>query len=157
MGRTVGLGRPSGALYHGLSTMEAALPAQSTTAAAIPDLIRALERQRYAAMIAADIPTLDALLSENLLYTHSNASVDDKASYLEKVASKYFDYLELDHPEEQLVVTGSTVLVLGRMEGRIIMEGKTERRLNNRALTVWVEEAGQWKMVAFQPTPIPPA
>lgn len=127
------------------------------TATAVPDLIRALEKQRYAAMIAADIPALDALLSESLLYTHSNASVDDKASYLAKVESRYFDYLEIDHPEEHLIVSGSTALVFGRMSARILMEGKTERRLNNRTLTVWIEDGGHWKMAAFQPTPIPPA
>lgn len=123
--------------------------------AAVPDLIRALEKERYAAMIAADIPALDALLSDQLVYTHSNASVDDKASYLAKVESRYFDYLEITHPEEQLIVAGSTALVVGRMSAHIIMEGKTERRLNNRTLTVWIEEDGNWRMAAFQPTPIP--
>lgn len=124
-------------------------------ATAVPDLIRDLENQRYAAMIAADIPALDALLSDRLVYTHSNASVDDKASYLAKVENKYFDYLEISHPEEQLIVAGPTALVLGRMSAHIIMEGKTERRLNNRTLTVWIEEGGRWRMAAFQPTPIP--
>lgn len=125
-----------------------------TAATAVPDLIRALEDQRYAAMIAADIPALAALLSERLVYTHSNASVDDKASYLAKVEGRYFDYLDIAHPEEQLMVHGSTALVFGRMSAHLIMEGRTERRLNNRTLAVWIEDGGQWRMAAFQPTPI---
>lgn len=62
--------------------------------------IRALEEKRFQAMRDADIATLDALLSDRLLYTHSNASVDTKQSYLDKVKSKYFDYLEIDSIED---------------------------------------------------------
>ncbi|MBA4789595.1 MAG: nuclear transport factor 2 family protein [Rhizobiales bacterium] len=130
---------------------------QAVPAHAFPlqDRIRVLEEQRYAAMLAADIPALDVLLSDNLVYSHSNATVDDKASYLAKVKSGHFEYLEISHPEERMVVIGSTVLVLGRMSGRVRMNGQAERRLNNRTLTVWAEEDGRWRMAAFQPTPIP--
>lgn len=123
------------------------------------DLIRDLEARRYAAMIAADIPTLDALLSDRLVYTHSNATVDDKASYLAKVADRYFDYLEIAHPEEQIILHGTTALVIGRMTARVVMEGTTERHLDNRTLTVWIRDgdADGWRVVAFQPTPIPRA
>ena len=34
-------------------------------------------------MVDADLGTLDELLSDDVLYAHSNASVDTKASYLE--------------------------------------------------------------------------
>ncbi|QRG06950.1 nuclear transport factor 2 family protein [Xanthobacter dioxanivorans] len=125
------------------------------TDADIFSLIRDLEERRYAAMLDADIPTLDALLADQLVYTHSNATVDSKASYLAKVADKYFDYLEITHPEEQIIRHGSTVLVIGRMTARVLMEGKTERRLNNRTLTVWIAEGDAWRVAAFQPTPIP--
>ncbi|MCG5236174.1 nuclear transport factor 2 family protein [Xanthobacter oligotrophicus] len=125
------------------------------TDADIPSLIRDLEERRYAAMLDADIPTLDALLSDQLVYTHSNATVDGKASYLAKVADKYFDYLDIAHPEEQLILNGSAVLVIGRMTARVVVEGKTQRHLNNRTLTVWVREGEAWRVAAFQPTPIP--
>ncbi len=115
--------------------------------------IRALEEKRFQAMRDADVATLDALLSDRLLYTHSNASVDTKASYLEKVRSKFFDYLEIANVEDSIVVNGDAVFVFGRMTGRVLMQG-AERRLNNRTLGAWARENGAWRFIAFQPTPI---
>jgi len=117
--------------------------------------IRALEEKRFQAMRDADIATLDALLSDRLLYTHSNASVDTKESYLDKVKSKYFDYLEIDSIEDSIVAAGDVVFVFGRMTGRVLMERTVERRLNNRTLGAWAREGGAWRFIAFQPTPIP--
>ena len=47
--------------------------------------IKALEDRRYRAMIAGDTAALDELCSDDLIYTHSKADHDDKASYLQKV------------------------------------------------------------------------
>lgn len=128
------------------------MTAEADIAAEIHDL----EERRYRAMLAADIAALDALLSDVLVYTHSNATVDDKASYLDKVATSYFDYREISRPDERIVVVGGTALVTGRMVARVIMEGKTERHLDNRSLAVWAREGdGRWRFVAYQPTPIP--
>jgi hypothetical protein len=29
-----------------------------------------------------------------------------------------------------------------------------EKRLNNRVMTVWTQQAGDWRLLAFQSTPI---
>ncbi len=117
--------------------------------------IRALEAQRHQAMREADIATLDRLLSEQLVYTHSNATTDSKASYLEKVRSKFFDYVELATEEHRIFATGDVVFVTGRMIARVVLGG-VERRLNNLTLGAWTREDRGWKFVVFQPTPIPP-
>src|SRR5262245_60455752 len=68
--------------------------------------IRALEDRRYQAMTAADVATLDELLSDDLVYGHSDATRDTKKSYLDRVAGGYFDYGPLSHPESGLVIHG---------------------------------------------------
>ena len=50
------------------------------------------EDRRWAAMIAKDIDALSALFADELSYTHSNASVDTKSSYLKAIEERYFDY-----------------------------------------------------------------
>jgi ketosteroid isomerase-like protein len=117
--------------------------------------VRALEQRRHQAMLDADIAALDALLSERLVYTHSNASVDSKTSYLDKVRSKFFDYQEIVTEEEKIVIAGDVVFVFGRMVARVLTDTTVERRLNNRTLGAWAKEGGEWRFVAFQPTPIP--
>jgi hypothetical protein len=58
--------------------------------------IKALEDRRYRAMIAGDTAVLDELCSDDLIYTHSKADHDDKASYLQKVGGPLL-YLPRDY------------------------------------------------------------
>ena len=48
--------------------------------------IRSCEDRRFEAMVAADLPSLGRLLGDDLVYTHSGASVDTKASLIEGIA-----------------------------------------------------------------------
>jgi hypothetical protein len=52
--------------------------------------IKALEDRRYDAMLGNDLATLDRLLSEQLVYTHSNGQRDTKNAYLKRVESGHF-------------------------------------------------------------------
>lgn len=49
--------------------------------------IEQLERRRFAAQVAKDLPTLEAIFADDLIYTHANGHQDSKASYLASVAS----------------------------------------------------------------------
>jgi hypothetical protein len=116
--------------------------------------IRALEDLRYQAMTDADIAALDELLSAQLVYSHSDASRDTKQSYLDKVATGFFDYGPLSHPEAAIVVHGDCVIVAGDMLGEVQVDGK-QRVLKSSALAVWAREDGKWRLLAFQPTKYP--
>ena len=48
-----------------------------------PEQIRLLESRRYRAMCEADVTTLEELLGDSLVYTHSYGGADSKASYLD--------------------------------------------------------------------------
>lgn len=116
--------------------------------------ISALEAKRYQAMTDADTGTLAELFSDGLVYTHSDASSDSKQSYLDRLASGYFDYGVMDHPETSVVVHGDCALVFGDMRGEVVIDGQ-KRMLNSRALAVWGRENGNWVLLAFQPTKYP--
>jgi ketosteroid isomerase-like protein len=120
---------------------------------AATDEIKALEDRRYQAMLAGDTAVLDELCSDNLIYTHSKADYDDKRSYLHKVATRYFTYLEITHLADRILVVDSAALVTGRMTAKVSVEG-TIVHVDNRYLAVWVRERRAWKFVAYQPTPI---
>ena len=116
--------------------------------------ISELEARRYQAMTDADVSTLEELFSAELVYTHSDATADSKQSYLYKLASGYFDYGALEHPETSIVVHGDCAIVVGDMRGALQIGGQT-RVLNSRSLAVWVRENGAWVLLAFQPTKYP--
>jgi ketosteroid isomerase-like protein len=116
--------------------------------------IRALEAARYAAMIAADVDVLNALLAEEVRYTHSNAQTDDKLQYLQKIRTGVFRYFEAQSAEEHIQVFGDMAVVTGRMVSRVEVNGAM-RHLNSRFAVMWLKRSGVWQLLVFQPTPIP--
>ena len=113
-----------------------------------------LEDRRYAAMVDADLDALDELLSDDVLYAHSNASVDSKESYLKLIRTGALVYHELQHTTDDVVSRPGLVILSGTMTGSIHMNG-VAKTLNSRVAAVWVDEGGAWRLAAFQPTPIP--
>jgi ketosteroid isomerase-like protein len=116
--------------------------------------ISALEVRRYQAMTDGDADALDDLLSADLVYGHSDATRDTKQSYLDRIATGFFDYGPLSHPEAAIVVQGDCAIVAGDMRGEVQVAGQT-RVLNSSALAVWVRENEKWVLLAFQPTKYP--
>lgn len=128
-------------------TMQMTIPTQAT--------IRDLEDRRYRAMCDMDLATLEALLSDSLVYTHSSASTDSKTSYMEAFRSGKWAYKSVSRPVEDIQVHGDCAVVTGRAEIEVVVEGKA-RQLNSRYIDVWINGARGWQMVAWQSTPIPP-
>jgi ketosteroid isomerase-like protein len=121
---------------------------------AIKQQIKALEDQRYQAMIDSDFATLDKLLGDHLIYTHSTAQSDNRAEYIALCKKGVFKYLKIDRPVEDIQVYGDTVVVTGHTKMDAIIHG-TPKLLNSRYTNVWIKGAKGWQMVVWQSTPIP--
>ncbi|MEC3919212.1 nuclear transport factor 2 family protein [Nocardia sp. CDC160] len=114
------------------------------------------EQRRYTAMLNADTAELQQLLADDLVYTHSNAERDTKASYLRKVADKTFDYEEIDHKIDQIVVTGDSAIVVGWMRATLTLYGR-RIEIDNASMAVWTRANGAWQLIGYQPTVRPSA
>ena len=116
--------------------------------------ILASERRRCDAMIAGDLAALDASLAAELQFHHATGAVDDKAAFLAKMAAGRIVYAGLAWTEERVSALGpDSALLTGRMTTDVRVEG-VEKRLNNRVMTVWTQQTGDWRLLAFQSTPI---
>jgi len=127
-----------------------------TASAQLAERIAALEDERYQAMIAGDIERLSRLLSDRLTYTHSTALTESKAEYLASVAKGVFRYRDIKVSERVIRDAGGAALVTGRIAIDVLIDGQP-KLLQSRFLNVWIEEAGGWRMIAWQSTPIPTA
>lgn len=116
--------------------------------------IASVDAARYAAMVAGDGEALAAFLDEELVYTHSDGSRDTYASYLEKVRTGHFDYHRIDAPVDDTVLFGDCAIVVGRMEADVVVRGEA-RKLHNASLAVYRRKDGAWRLIAYQPTPMP--
>lgn len=116
--------------------------------------VRSAEARRYRAMADADVVTLTQLCSPRLVYVHSTGHRDDKASYLDKMASGVFRYDRIEHTEEHVEVLGGVAMVVGTMTASGRANGQAVT-LSSRVLAVWAREEQQWRLVAVQSTRMP--
>ncbi len=117
--------------------------------------ILALENRRYKAMVEADKATLNELLADDLTYTHSNAVVDTKQSYIDGILGGRWAYAKAERPEENIAVFGDCARVTGHVRLTLKNADGTTRGVNGRFMNLWVKRNGKWQMTGWQSTPIP--
>ncbi len=113
-----------------------------------------LEARRWNAMIAKDTATLAELFADEMSYTHSNALVDTKASYLKAIEKGTFDYQAVKRSDDAITVFGDTALLTGRAEIDVNGGGR-QLHLNARYTVIWLRRDGRWQFLAWQSTAIP--
>jgi ketosteroid isomerase-like protein len=113
-----------------------------------------LEDKRFAAMIARDFASLEQLVHEELLYTHSSGVTDTKASWLESMKSGKVKYKSAACSERQVRFFGDVALIRGRaaIEAEI---GGQPRSLRLLFLNAWTRTPQGWKFAAWQSCPQP--
>lgn len=116
--------------------------------------ILALEEKRCAAMARNDIAALEDMFHDDLIYTHSSAVVDTRASYLEALKSGHTRYHSVQRSDEKVRVCGDTALVTGRAIIDVTVKGE-KKHLDTRFLDVWTKTPQGWKFVAWQSTKLP--
>lgn len=130
---------------------------QPTDAADIRSVILKLESDRYRAVLNGDFDAFARLCHPDLVYTHSDSARDSLETYLTKCREGFYTYSRIEHPVEDVLIAGDTVVVVGRMHASITAGG-APKELNNNAIAVWVKsDDGAWLLLAYQPTPLPAA
>lgn len=118
------------------------------------DEIRKLEDRRYRAMCEADQKTLDELLADSLVYTHSYGGADGKASYLAGIRAKKWVYRRIERPKEDIAIYGDCAVITGQVKIDLVSDG-TPKTLKSAFTNVWIKGPEGWQMVAWQSTPLP--
>ena len=115
----------------------------------IKEKILALETQRIGAMVRREIETLDALLDDDLSYTHSGGYTDTKSTFLARIREGRGHYLGVDYAEAQVIPLASDSVVV---RGRALIRLEDIPGYHVFFLDVWTLRNGVWKMVAWQAT-----
>jgi ketosteroid isomerase-like protein len=112
--------------------------------------IKALESQRYTAMIEKDLDAMGALLHDDLVYVHSSGVADTKDSYLDGILEGRWDYHNVERRNSRFVLAGDTVLLFCTLGIAITMSGEY-RTFESRALIVWQSVNGtDWQLIGVQ-------
>lgn len=112
-----------------------------------------LEQQWEDALIKADVAVLEKLYADGIIYTHTNAATDDKASYIAKIKSGASKYQSIKRDDIKVRVFGDTAIVTCHWLVHSFGGGK-EHHTDARYIHVYVKQKGKWLMAAHQSTAI---
>jgi Domain of unknown function (DUF4440) len=110
--------------------------------------------ERFQAMINRDSVKLDALLSDDLTYIHSNGILENKKEHIRNIMSGKIIYSKMDLKEQsskhynETNINNGIVEVTGKLNG-------TEFTLMLRFTEVYKKNKNIWQLVNWQSTKIP--
>jgi hypothetical protein len=117
-------------------------------------MIIELDKKRMTAMGHRDVATLNELLADDLVYTHSSARLDTKQSLIGAMESGTTIYTAVVPSDVKAQDCGDAVVLTG--VARIsVKSGAGERSFGVRFTDVYARKGGQWQMVTWQSTKLP--
>lgn len=119
--------------------------------AANADKIIDLDRKRMTAMAEKDVATLNAVLADDLVYTHSSARLDTKQSLIGAMESGATVYTSVVPSDVRAQDLGSAVVLTGVAAISVTANG-TPNSFRVRFTDVYANRNGQWQMVTWQST-----
>ena len=113
-----------------------------------------LDKKRMTAMAQKDITTLNRVLSDDLIYTHSSARLDTKQSLIGNMESGSAVYTAVEPSDVKAQDLGDTVVLTGSCRISVMSQGRPNS-FSVRFTDVYANKGGQWQMVAWQSTRLP--
>ena len=114
------------------------------------DEILALEDRRIEAMVKGDVLALGEILADDLIYTHTTARLDTKASFIDAVKTGKSNYKSVDRNDVEVRSLGDTAVVTGHAKFHV-----GDNKFEARFIDVYAKRNGAWQMVAWQSTRVP--
>jgi ketosteroid isomerase-like protein len=117
-------------------------------------MIIELDRKRMTAMAQKDIATLNELISNDLVYTHSSARLDTKESLIGAMQSGSTVYTSVVPSDVKAQDLGDTVVLTGSCKISVNSGGRPNS-FGVRFTDVYANKGGRWQMVTWQSTRLP--
>ena len=106
------------------------------------------------AMISGDRAALEKAAATDLSYGHSGGKIQDKAGFVESIASGASDFVSIELKNQSIKVTGKTALVRHELHAKTNDGGKPAD-VHLGILLVYIKEDGIWKMLGRQAFKLP--
>ena len=113
-----------------------------------------LDAKRMTAMAAKDVATLEAVLADDLIYTHSSARLDTKRSLIDAMVKGTTVYTGVEPSDVKAQDLGDTVVLTGIAQIKVVSNG-TPNAFGVRFTDVYTRRNGRWQMVTWQSTRLP--
>lgn len=118
--------------------------------------IEETERGWATGITKKDYALLEKVLADDLIYRHSNAAVDTKASYIEASRSGKSNYISVDYKEPiQPKIIGKDLAMAFVRAAVVSMQNGKPNPMDLAMLHIYRKKGGQWQMIAHQSARIP--
>ena len=101
------------------------------------------------AMVSGNRQQLEAIAAPELSYGHSGKKIENKAEFVESIASGSSDFVSIDLTDQTVKVVGNTAIVRHNLRATTNDGGKPGA-VDLRILLIWQKQHGQWKLLARQ-------
>jgi len=114
------------------------------------DIVKRTDLARLEAMRKGDGPALARIFSDEIVFIHSDGRSEGKADYIKNMTAGDTAYTDLKTAEVQARQIAKDVIVLSGAQEMKKKLGPTWSEIKIRFLSVWRNEGGTWRMVAWQ-------
>jgi len=111
------------------------------------------ENSRYAAQTTNDFDAMQRLYGDDLVYVHSSAITDSKASYIERQRSG-LHYRVMKPSDVKVRVFGCLAIITGRGDYEVTQDGK-DSSPHLLFTAVWAKRGPDVQFVSWESTSIP--
>lgn len=113
------------------------------------------EDARYAAQTSGDFASLERLIGDDLVYIHSSALVDSKASYIESQRSGSVRYRVMRRSKVTVRTYDCLAIITGLGNFDVTVKGQ-DRSVELLFHSIWAKRDSGVQFVSWQATAIPP-
>jgi len=113
-----------------------------------------LDKKRMTAMAQKDVDTLNQVIADDLIYTHSSARMDTKQSLIGAMQSGSTVYTSVVPSDVVAQDLGDSVVLTG-VAAISVMSGGKPNSFRVRFTDVYAKRAKGWQMVTWQSTKLP--
>ena len=114
------------------------------------EVVLQADQARLAAMMAGDAAGLGRLMSQALVFVHSDGRIESKADYVKNLLAGDTAYADATTMEVRTLEPASGVVILIGAQQMRKRLGPTWSEVKLRFMSVWRDEGGTWRMVAWQ-------
>jgi len=116
-------------------------------------VLAAVENMRLA-LISGDKTALENVAATDLSYGHSSGKIQDKAAFVEAIASGSSDFVTVEYKNQTVKVTGKTAIVRHELHAKTNDGGKAgEAHIG--VMLVWQKQGKDWKLLGRQAFKLP--
>jgi ketosteroid isomerase-like protein len=122
-----------------------------STAVSVEEKLKKLETDRAAAVVKADITTLEAQTADDYTLINANGQVMDKKQTLDAIKTGQVKLTSNELSDLKVRVYGDVAVIIGKADAKGTLSG-TEVNGPVMFTRVFVKKGGRWQSVAFQQT-----